>query len=678
MAKEKKFNLFVYGSLNDPNIFKSVSSLGFTRKAGKVDEQTLFADSAILPRHRKVSPDNVYFYAVTSPSSKIEGLLIYDIPAKVMAEIDKYEGKRYQRETVYVNTAKGRVKAQAYLVSHDSMEKNFGDRFHVNLIHELWLRKRIEKFIKKHTRPGEHTADAEAERRAERELLATTERDLVMSHYGVNTVSDYYIEQQLGRPRPSIKNLYDDPLVKPFIENYLALVVRQVMLNQLDDLIQNEYRYELEHIRTSERYFKRTLSLVIALQVINTNKTAVDLIVQKCLQTIPYKKNDLFDYVKFAVIAATSMFDGRVIRAKIDNIRSNLQTGLTPLGLEIELKPMDEGRRMRDESSILNLPSSLVTCDPVYDGFRYYFDFSLDVFSWKLGGYIDDHSGSGDRTRRCGFLELAPGRLNLEGQLSRPATADPWLLNQLINEIVDFYTQEIHQEPVIRPHSLHLSLQLQKKQIGRQKTLPLDFVKCLLVLGGGPSATDENISGTTSGVCISRITNNEIIQKVPIQIQDSGPREQEFLEELAFARTSKRNWYMGSDEMAQKIPAQARTVIQQYKFIRLEKRTSYEPLIMCLKGLQLAINPGDYLTYEQLAGNPKLQEQYEELKRWARHPTEISRSTIRKFIHTVEQGLMNERHYKPAHKLHYINWALSTIDMQLRMFNQQLKPHPNQ
>ncbi len=66
-----------------------------------------------------------------------------------MAEIDKYEGLRYERETVHVNTANGPVKAQAFLVSHDSMKKRFGDRFHVNLIHELWLRKRIERFIKK-------------------------------------------------------------------------------------------------------------------------------------------------------------------------------------------------------------------------------------------------------------------------------------------------------------------------------------------------------------------------------------------------------------------------------------------------------------------------------------------------------------------------------------------------
>jgi hypothetical protein len=62
------------------------------------------------------------------------------------------------------------------------MRKRFGDRFHVNLIHELWLRKRIEKFFDLHTRPGEKSIDADIERRARRELLGTTERDLVVTH----------------------------------------------------------------------------------------------------------------------------------------------------------------------------------------------------------------------------------------------------------------------------------------------------------------------------------------------------------------------------------------------------------------------------------------------------------------------------------------------------------------
>lgn len=635
--------MFIYGSLRDRKIFQSVSGLSFTRKPSKINNRALLAKPAFLSHYRKVSPDNVYFYAIADPSSRIEGLLIYDIPSWAMAEIDKYEGKRYDRETVQVNTADGLVKAQAYLVSHESMEKHFGDRFHVNLIHELWLRKRIEKFIKKHTRPGEQSTDAELERRADRELLATTERDLVISHYGTDAVSDYYLEHELDRPRPSIKHLYNDPQAQPFIKNYLALVIKQVLLNELDGETQTRYRFELEHMRTSERYFKRSVSLLIALQMMNANSPTVDLIIEQSLQTMPYKKYDLIDYVKYAAGAARSIFDARIARAHLERIRSNFQPGLVPLGAEIELSNLGP-------AAVEPRRSVIKAFDPVYDGFKYFHDFCMDVLSWKLGGYIDDHTGSTDQARRSGFLELAPGRLNIAGELSRPATADPWLLNRLIHEIATFYN--------VRPHSLHLSFQLRKNQIGNQKVLPLGFVKCLLVLGGDPEQKD------TGRLWVSRMGYDEITQR-------------EYGEELVFTRTSKRRWYMGGGEIADKPPAQAITYVQQYKFIRLDKRANYEPLILCLKGLQLAYNPADYLTTEQLKGSRRLQRQYADLKKWAAAPTKISPQVISKFLNTIQDGLMNERHRRPAHKLHYIDWALSAIDVQLRMFNKQLKKSLN-
>jgi gamma-glutamylcyclotransferase (GGCT)/AIG2-like uncharacterized protein YtfP len=645
---EGKVNLFIYGSLRDSRIFKSVSGLSFTRKASKIDSETLWAEPALLPHYRKISPDNVYFYAVSAPSSRIEGLVIYDVPAWAMAEIDRYEGKRYEREAVQINTANGSVEAQAYLVTHNSMEKHFGDRFHVNLIHELWLRKRIEKFIKRRTRPGERTADAESERRADRELLATTERDLVMSHYHTDAVSDYYLEHELDRPRPSIRHLYDDPEARPFMKSYLALVIRQVLLNQLEEQIQSRYRFELEHMRTSERYFNRSVSLLAALQMVNSNRRSVGLIIEECLQTMPRDKYDLIDYIKYAVRASRSLFDARIAWSKLEHIRSNLQPGLVPLGAEIELSNLGPAA-VEPQRSIQK------KIDPVYDGFKYFYDYRLEVLSWKLGGYIDDHTGSTDQARRSGFLELAPGRLNIRGELSRPATADPWLLNQLIQEIVNFY--DVH------PHSLHLSFQLRKNQVGNQRVLPLGFVKCLLVLGGGPE-----VKGT-GGLWVSRMGYDEITQYPGAAF---GGRERRD-EELVFARTSKRRWYLGADTIADKPPLQATTYVQQYKFIRLERRANYEPLILCLKGLQLFYNPADYLTVEQLRGSRRLQRQYEDLKKWAAEPTPISPKTISKFLKTVQSGLMNEGHRRPVHKLHYIDWVLSAIDVQLRMFNKQVR-----
>jgi len=638
MDKEK-FNLFVYGSLRDPEVFKSVSGLGFTFSAGSTNKETLPAEPAFLAAHRRVSPDNVYFYAVPDRAHRIEGYVIYNLPAQALADIDMYEGKRYNREIVSVNTAAGPVEAHAYLTTRESMTKHFGDRFHVNLIHELWLRKRIQEFIERHTRPGEHTPDADIERRADRELLAMTERDLVMSHYRSDAVSDYYLEHELDRPRPSIAHLYEDLEARPYVENYLGLVIKQVLLNQLEERIHSRFRFDLAHMRISERYYSRSVSLLAALQMINASSLAVDVITEQCLASIPYRKHDLIDYIKYAVRAADTIYDERVARDYLERMRSNFQPGVVPLGAEIELSNVGP-------AAVEPQRSARRAYDPVYDGFKYFYDFQLDVLSWKLGGYVDDHTGSTDQSRRSGFLELAPGRLNVAGELSRPATADPWLLNQLIHEIVLFYE--------VQPHSLHLSFQLRKHQIEHQKVLPIGYVKCLLVLGGGPEFKH------TGRLWVSRMAYDEITQ------YQHG-------EELVFARTSKRRWYLGGDGIGEKTPAQATTYVQQYKFIRLQARANYEALILCLKGLQLAYNPGDYLTADQLKNSPRLRHEYERLKQWAAEPTQISTATIKRFLQAVQSGLMDEMHHRPAHKLHYIDWAISALDVQLRMFNKQLK-----
>ncbi len=370
-------NLFIYGSLRDRKIFQSVCGYSFSRKASKLDSVTLFAEPALLPGHHRLSPDNVYYYAVPQPSARIDGMIIYDVPLSAMAEIDKYEGKRYQRETVSVNTAAGLVRTQAYLVTRESMEKHFGDRFHVNLIHELWLRKRIDNFIKRHVRPGERTADADLERRADRELIATTERDLVMSHYQSDAVSDYYLEHELDRPRLSLKHLRDEDDFRPFINSYLTLVIRQVLLNQLDERIQSHYRFEIDHMRTSERYFKRSPSILAAMRMINANADVVDMIVKQAIETIPFENHDLIDYVKYAVRAAKSMFHSRIVNSELERIRSNLQGGLVPLGIEIELSNVGAAA-VEPQRSIQK------KVDPVYDGFMYFYDFHLDVLSWKL------------------------------------------------------------------------------------------------------------------------------------------------------------------------------------------------------------------------------------------------------------------------------------------------------
>lgn len=636
MSEEQTLNLFIYGSLRDPTIFKSVCGLSFTLKPSHHDPHILLAELALLPGYRRVSPDNVYFYAVKAPAAKVQGFVIYNLPASVMEEIDRYEGKFYERETITVNTATGAVQACAYLASHKRMQKHFGDRYHVNLIHELWLRKRIEKFFRTHTRPGETSIDANIERKAKRELFATTERDLVISHLGQSAVSDFFLEHEFDRPAPSIKYLNNEPDAAPFMQKYIALVVKQVMLNQIEEKIHTKYRYDIERLNISQRYYNRSISMLVALKMVNTNTAAVNLVLQRCLDTMPCDgTNDLIDYVKYAVSAADSAFDSRIVRAEIERIRANRQPGLMPLGAELEFSNLGYKAIHKD------LPQS----DKTFDSFKYFRDFCLDVLTWKLGGYIDDHSGS-NKFRKQGFLELAPGRLNVAGEISRPASADPWVLSQLIREIAAFYP--------VKPHSLHLSFQIRKKRVGQYKVLPVSFVKCLLVLGGGTQRSG------TGRLLVSRMAHEEITQDT-------------YGEELIFARISKRKYHLASDDIGEQYPSYGTTYTQQYKFIRLDERANYEPLIMALKGLQIAYNPGDYLTATQLSRSKRLRRQYEELKEWSANPTEISHQTRTRFLDAIQKGLMDEGLHQPAHRLHYIDWAIGAVDVQLRLFNKQIE-----
>ena len=150
----------------------------------------------------------------------------------------------------------------------------------------------------------------------------------------------------------------------------------------------------------------------------------------------------------------------------------------------------------------------------------------------------------------------------------------------------------------------------------------------------------------------------------------------EYGEELVFARTSKRKSQLSVDDLTERSPSFATTCIQQYKFIRLDERANYEPLIMALKGLQIAYNPGDYLTTTQLRQSKRLRSQYEDLKEWSNNPTEISRRTRGRFLQAIQKGLMNERGRKPVHQLHYIDWTLGAVDVQLRLFNKQIQAQP--
>ena len=177
----KVFNLFVYGTFMDRRLFRWVTGHDYTL-AEKVDSkpQVLQAREAILASHQKISPDGMYFYAIHRKRHRIRGYLIYGLSTELLALLDHYEGKRYQRAKVTVHQDNHRIRAYIYLAKEKELRQDFGDRFRVNLKHEHIIIKRVEELL---ARRAAESGDSQLLPRyrviAEEELRGLTIRDLV-------------------------------------------------------------------------------------------------------------------------------------------------------------------------------------------------------------------------------------------------------------------------------------------------------------------------------------------------------------------------------------------------------------------------------------------------------------------------------------------------------------------
>ena len=107
--------------------------------------------------------------------------------------------------------------------------------------------------------------------------------------------------------------------------------------------------------------------------------------------------------------------------------------------------------------------------------------------------------------------------------------------------------------------------------------------------------------------------------------------------------------------------------------MRLSDKINYEILILSLKGLQLALNLGDYLTPEQIKADPHLAGELDELFAWSAQPEPIKPKLVGRFCATVFEGLSKERHGKLAHSNTYVQWALDRISNQIAEFNKKLE-----
>ena len=632
----KPFNLFVYGTLMNPDVFRAVLGRRLVRQGEPADGVENFcAEDAVLDSYKKVSPDNAYFYAVPDPHGRIRGYVIGPLPGDCMNALRKFEGRNYRRARVRVQTKDGRIPAVAFVGHLEQMEHSFGHEFRDPLKQEILLRRKIDAALLADEREQLHT-DTSLTRRAIGQLHGRTIRDIVRRHFEAGGISDYAIRHSLKEdPLRDFSRITADPAAAAVAPNYLAMVVRQAVFNEVEEYIRRDFRYELDHMGLADQYYDRTISSLAALRLLNASPEILDLMVGDALTDLKFQRDHLVDYVRWAIMAADAMYDSREAKREVEYISTHMGHGHIPMGAELEFSNIGQ--------DVIRDPQAKCVRDPLFDGFLYFNDYALDVLTWKLGGHVDDHHEKASARPRRGFFEVALGSLSIEANLSKPVTDDPWVLNQFIHETRQFFQ--------IQPHSVHISLQLRSQHRPvRDRTLASGSLKCLFAIAGDP------VRGADGRLRIHRLISDEIITA------KATPS-------MMFCEISRR--HSRQDDEAELVrPGHAKgRYVQQFKFLRLSPRLNYEPVAMALKGLQLCLSPGSFMTPYQYRNSPKHRELFEDLVAWGASPQRIGRREIDVFLGDVHEGLMSERRGQPAHSEAYIAWSINQLRSTLDAFN---------
>ncbi len=639
--KRKPFHLFVYGTLMDPAVFRAVTGRQFVMQSDKAGHPgTLVAREAVLDGYKKISPDNTYLYAVPAPHGRIRGLLIGPLEYHILRALRQYEGDNYRRRTREVYTSSGTIRAVVFVAHEEKVDYSFGHEFRDELKQEVLLDRKIEAALLETEREKLHTTEKTA-RRAVGELRGSTIRDLRRHHFEVGGISDYAIRHSIkDDPLRDFSGITEDNQARVLAPNYLIMVMRQVIFNQFEERIRRDMRYELDHMGLSKRYYDRTISSLVALRMLNNSQGLLGMLAGDILTDLDFQADHLVDFVRWSIIAADAIYESAEAKRELNFIRTHMGTGAISLGTELEFSNI--GHEVIDD------PSGQVMQDPQYDGFFYFPDFGLDVLTWKLGGHVDDHHTKLSQRQRRGFFEVAPGNLSLQANLSKPITDDPWLLNQFIHQTRRFFD--------IQPHSVHISMQLKSQQHNPviDRLPDLAIFKCLFAIAG------ELHRRPDGEYRINRLATDEIIGCAP-----GGAH-------MLFSEIRKR-YSQTSDELYPATTGQRTgTYVQQFRFLRLSADLNYEPIVMALKGVQISLRPGSFLTAQQYTESARHRERFEQLIEWGAHPSPVTESEADVFLTAVHKGLMREKRGRPAHSEAYIAWAISELREQLLEFNRKL------
>lgn len=570
--------LFVYGSLTDESNLLLLIGKKLTSKEG------------VLLDHRRIAPKSSFAFAVFWRGYSIRGRLLFDVTPDVIQKLDEYEseGELYVRRVAEVRVGHAVHRAWVYRGKIEAirpfLKKGYEERDRI----EEFVEKNVARYLEQ---KADHFIGYTREKLAiqvTKELLSEEVHSLMRQYFRQVGLPPFIIKHEIEKASiPRLNWLKEDSRAQPYADKYMRLAMGFMIFNQLEEKFRTDYR---PLVKVIDAYYMHTLSALMALKLLVDFHQSLESALAQ-LGVDRWDPNMLYtDYAVAAIFIADELYARSKPAYIVDWLAEHRISGAVPMGAELEFSNLGY-------KTIGANPGQ----DPEFDAFFYFYDFDLMRRGWKLGAHIDDHGFlTSPNTRTRGFMELAFGRYKLLGDVSKPATQDAWVLSQIIDLAVRFIN--------IRPHSLHLSLSAASQEDFKEIKDLAPYL-CLLILAGDLREDDSGILREM------RIFHGEILN------EEGG---------VIFSRLNRHH----------KNPEDPSwSFVVEYQFPRLYYDYDYQPVILALKGFQIAANPFPLKGCKQVEQSGYGAAIESELKRWAQRPKAVSAAAMDQFLATVEKGL---------------------------------------
>ncbi len=579
------------------------------------------SEAAVLDGYEKITSLKSFPYIVPRPGARVEGVVVAGVDRPTLERVDRYEGEGalYTRTKVTVQLAAGTREAFTYVAGAETLAAAPAD---------VEVSDRVADFVKE--RVGEEIAATvpagsrlrELEVRARAELLGDAVEELVRDHFEHPGLPPFVVKHRLAASGlPSLGWLGHDAPAGRYAREYLRLIIKAIIFNQVEDRVSRDFRGT---VRVTDQYYEHAVSALAALQFVADNLGPIEELATSLGVGEHDAALEYMDYAVAALFIADELYRRERLAPYLEHIGERRAAGGVPLGCELEFSPLGRG-------VLAAAPGE----DGRFDSFYYFDDFALGGRLWKLGGHVDNHRFLMPyRGRVRGFLEFALGRYKILGDLSKPVTADPVILSDLANALVAFAE--------IKPHSLHLSFQLEEERPVGKPPRPEHLI-CLLILGGDLNVDEEGVLRE------KRLYQREVYNKY------TG---------LDFSRYNEHR--VRPDDVA---PAR----VIEYQFPRLFFEHSYVDLVMALKGFQLAHNPPPLDLSAEAPHRGHNKGVARRLLSWAKAPYALGERDINGFLAVVEEGLAYETRHLGGHTPAFVKKWLSRVEGKLKNYNAYIR-----